>query len=621
MSASARVFSHDAVELGNVSESRSSVVNPIQKLSQQSSSNKPSIILNPSLVQSLQDTLSHGSEGCGKRDAIPMVITWWDHSFPFRLIAVSLCFAWTYLMIPIEDYWIYNLVKQQFWAFLSLLSYVELQDICLPDFPDDLYIACYVVGFWTPVLVNILGYLFHPESYTDVQIIAVTSGVIIVLFFYGVHSVYRPHGEHYGQELTFQSTVIEHDKSGRHHWLDIMMQNDLTGTLYDTYTACILNEEDAISREDSSINIQSPQQLSESTSTTTGSKPLIADDSMSEGRKNWAKMRGSYLNRMFARSNDTNLTALDPPLFTWDKLGIFQRLCSFLPRFQYRRMKLSTGIVFGDRRVQWLYASLFNLLFNGYFYFLALFTNYFRAHGRDANVIVLFFYFMLGATVLRGSLKRTALVLDRRKIGSISMFFIAEFMGLMFYYTYYRLLFESITSWYLFFAFQGMHLLSEWLLYPMRCSQWLSKKMIHWQKVCPCLEGLFIPKRTNYGDWVQFVALDFSLRVVVMICSAIGILVLTLTIDYVPWVKSGLKQHGKDIALSSGYISIAVGLEIVNAIIINRVFFSPLHVDMWKKVRVFFTQPRVIVLTWVIATDLFINPMYSFTIDNSHFHR
>jgi len=612
MATSVRFISNDAVELGDVSESRSSVINPLQELGRQSSSHKSSIILNPSLNQPLQDNSTLFSEILIKSDPLPTVITWWDHSFPFRLIAVSLCFAWTYLMIPIENYWVYNLVKQQLWAFLSVLSYVELQDICLPDLPDDLYIACYFIGFWTPVLVNIIAYLFHPDSYSDVQIFAVTSGIVFVLLLYGIHSIYRPHGEHYGQELSFQTAIIEHDKAGRHHWLDIMLQNDLTGTLYDTYTACMLDEEEDNSLDDS-INIQSPQQLSESTSNETSK----VDDSISEGRKNWAKVRGSFLRRMF--KNQSNITEFDPPLFSWDKLGVFQKLCSYLPRFQYRRMKLSTGIVFGDRRVQWLYASLFNILFNGFFYFLALFTKYFREHGNDDNVIVLFFFFVLGSTLLRGSLKRTALVLDRRKIGSISMFFIAEFMGLMFYYTYYRLLFESITSWYLFFGFQGVHLLSEWMLYPMRCSRWLSKQMLELQKICPCLKGVFIPKRTNYSDWVQFVALDFSLRVVVMICSAIGILVLTLTIDYVPWVESDLKQYGKDIAWSSGYISVAVGLEVINALVINRLFFAPLHVDMWKKVRVFFTQPRVIVLAWVIATDLFINPMYSFTSDNSQF--
>lgn len=64
----------------------------------------------------------------------------------------------------------------------------------------------------------------------------------------------RPHAEHYVQELTLQSTKIDHDKSGP-NWLDVMLQNDSTGTLYDTLSH--RNEEDGSSVEDSFSIIQS----------------------------------------------------------------------------------------------------------------------------------------------------------------------------------------------------------------------------------------------------------------------------------------------------------------------------------------------------------------------------
>lgn len=47
-----------------------------------------------------------------KKVVLPAVVTLWERTFPFRLIAIS----------PIENYRIYNLVNQLLWAFLSLLS-------------------------------------------------------------------------------------------------------------------------------------------------------------------------------------------------------------------------------------------------------------------------------------------------------------------------------------------------------------------------------------------------------------------------------------------------------------------------------------------------------------------
>jgi hypothetical protein len=44
-------------------------------------------------------------------------------------------------------------------------------------------------------------------------------------------------------------------------------------------------------------------------------------------------------------------------------------------------------------------------------------------------------------------------------------------MCLLFYFTFYRVLFESINSWVTFFACQVLHVCSEWVLYPLRASQ------------------------------------------------------------------------------------------------------------------------------------------------------
>jgi hypothetical protein len=196
------------------------------------------------------------------------------------------------------------------------------------------------------------------------------------------------------------------------------------------------------------------------------------------------------------------------------------------------------------------------------------------------------------------------------------MFFLAEFMGLAYYYTFYRVLFESISSWSLFFLFQALHLLSEWILYPLRGSL----------TVTTCLQSLqqypffawcsLIPKETNHADWLNFIALDFGVRIIVMIASALGILLLVLTIDCAPWIDNALRQHGHEIERNAGFLLLAVIFEMINAIIINYVFFLPWKIDVGEKVRYVFDNPRFAGLTVFIGTCLFINPIYAFTEDN-----
>ena len=55
------------------------------------------------------------------------------------------------------------------------------------------------------------------------------------------------------------------------------------------------------------------------------------------------------------------------------------------------------------------------------------------------------------------------------------MFFVGEYLCLMFYYTFYRVLFESIPDWGTFFALEACHLFFEWICYPLRASDSLNR--------------------------------------------------------------------------------------------------------------------------------------------------
>lgn len=316
-----------------------------------------------------------------------------------------------------------------------------------------------------------------------------------------------------------------------------------------------------------------------------------------------------------------------PPRYGWDRLQIVYTLSYFLPRYYYQRVMrtLSRGSIYCDRRTQWVFAAIFNILFVFFLIFFVAFTNIFRSQSMGRLrifEIVYFFFFIVGSSIIRTALKRTGLALDRRKLGTVSMFFVAEYMGLLFYYTFYRVLFESINSWELFFFFQIIHLLSEWMMYPLRGSRMLMQFVASIEFSClptGLVEVLpsIIPKGTDDQDWVNFIALDFGVRVVVMIASSFGMLLLLITIDYVPWIDNGLRQTSKaEISQNSTFLLVAVSLEAVNALLMDQWFFRHLQINVMDKVKNCFSNLRFSVLVVLIGTLLFLNPVYAFTTNN-----
>jgi hypothetical protein len=126
----------------------------------------------------------------------------------------------------------------------------------------------------------------------------------------------------------------------------------------------------------------------------------------------------------------------------------------------------------------------------------------------------------------------------------------------------------------------------------------------------------FVPEGTDYFDWLNFIALDFGVRLVVMISTAVAVLLLVLTIDFCPWIHNSLHQHGQDVIKSSIYLTLAAIFEVINATIINFYFFRPLKIDLFLKIKMAFGNIKFAVLVIAIGTSLFINIVYTFTENN-----
>jgi hypothetical protein len=196
------------------------------------------------------------------------------------------------------------------------------------------------------------------------------------------------------------------------------------------------------------------------------------------------------------------------------------------------------------------------------------------------------------------------------------MYFIGEVMGLLYYYTFYRVLFESIHSVSEFALLQMVHLTSEWVLYVGRSStfyyQWTDRLIVQ-----SCLQSCFDNhnQRLSYRNWQEFIALDFGIRCSIFVSTGYGILLLLVTIQFVPWVSATNALH-RDIAgfrYTVVFLLLAVVFELINAFIMVKYFFLPRQLDVTRMTRHCYSLKYFCLVSMLIASTLFINPVYAFT--------
>ncbi len=73
------------------------------------------------------------------------------HSRPFQVITRAFLIAWIYAIIPVNNYWIYTLVKSQLWVIIVSATEIEIFSNNLPDTPDSIYIIAYFGIFIAPI--------------------------------------------------------------------------------------------------------------------------------------------------------------------------------------------------------------------------------------------------------------------------------------------------------------------------------------------------------------------------------------------------------------------------------------------------------------------------------------
>ena len=276
-------------------------------------------------------------------------------------------------------------------------------------------------------------------------------------------------------------------------------------------------------------------------------------------------------------------------------------------------------VVLGSRKKLWLFSSLFNLVTISYYSFLIYYTEYFRSFSVNefSNLVPLFLNYVIIGTVFRVVAKRLGLECDKRKMYTSSMFFMGEYICLMFYYTFYRVLFESIQDWATFFVIELCHLFFEWICYPLRASDTLNRLIeyllpdsSHTGRV---VKSFIFPYGLNYVDWHYFIALDFGIRCFIIMSSAISFAVSLLSVSYIPWVNNALAQQGATLGFTISILIVSTVLEIINAFIINYFFFRKKKINLFNAVVDCFQDSRFAFITTVYGAVLITNPIYAFT--------
>lgn len=575
--------------------------------------------------------------------------------YPFLLILVSLCIALVYTLIPNRNVWVYILIKQELWSIFGIALYVELTLLCFPDLPLSYYLSLYGIGTALPPVIRSVAYLARVSNDRLIQTSSAIIGLPFIILFCSLHAYANQK-----PKLPSPSTVNEHPmlwKAIEATHCDV--SNDaLVAPYFDLYSTA--------------LSLPSPS--SPETAGEDGASIALPNESMSRGRRVWLEsqsltsrpsiaihMRPFQIAmdseavisglRSFQHSpiadpiraekappstngeeSDDSLSTTSPSVASSSPVissshsphscCSLQSLRLIFPRFYFLRHNISLGFVAGSNVHQCIHLLLFFLAFNAYFFLLIYYIDIFRRSNQSfTKLVLLFSSFLVVTTLVRVLLKRSGLALDRNKIGSTSIFFIAEFTGLMLFYTFYRLLFESVRSWALFFIFQALHLLWEWILYPLRASPWLYPYLVFLQDHprLPFLRNALIPLHTNLQDWIDFIALDFGVRVVVMIATTAGMATLLLVVQTASWLSSSLQEDSlADYGQSILFIFIATALEVINAWAMNRLFFAKQGVDVLEKTKRIFQDDRFAIMVIIIGTNLFINPIYAYTEDNSY---
>ena len=282
-----------------------------------------------------------------------------------------------------------------------------------------------------------------------------------------------------------------------------------------------------------------------------------------------------------------------------------------LPRYWYGHSggaQLSTSSAFGQYATAVLFVIILVVVGNT----LENLAESFRNHSAQKSKFVVYIVYTFACIVFKVLIKRIGLLLDAGKVGGLSIFFLAEFLGVMFYFSFYRMLFEDAVSWELFVGMQLFHFGCEWLMYGLR----FTKCLYGWLDASPdsfiSLRTLLMLPGLTYYEWQSCLLFEFCTRVYCAIFSAICYCVLLMTTARTPWVESALKP----VTLTALRVPLlqllaCVFLEAVNAYVMYKIVRTSFRSSGWEFVKIIANR-RFCLLCFVYGICIMINPFAGF---------
>ncbi len=122
--------------------------------------------------------------------------------------------------------------------------------------------------------------------------------------------------------------------------------------------------------------------------------------------------------------------------------------------------------------------------------------------------------------------------------------------------------------------------------------------------------------RFPHRHWQRFIALDFGIRCTIFVSTAVGIIVLLTTVQFVSYLHNvnGLAENEtKAYALTMYFIVAATVLELMNAYLMNTWYFRPQGLNVRDQTIHCFNLKDFALQTTVVIAILFINPIFAFT--------
>ncbi len=560
---------------------------------------------------------------------------------PMNVTLWAFAMAWIYTMIPVNNYFVYCLVKNEYWVILVAISYNEIFSNNIPDVPDSLYILSYVVGILIAPIFHVVVWIYYMQNSFIFATLATIVSLAWAWFIFGIDCIRYPHS---ARQLRLQKKLERRLELG----LSIIEAKDwgamfaATGTYEVNMMPRVSNIQapsvtSSMSSARSSTNslflsyqIAAGKKLvnvgpSDFTTVESGSgkspQNKLDDDSEDSGKYSVdGSLSGKYSNdggsRKYNRSQSVTVLKTQQDVIDWIDKVFSPKNFWFLPRYWDPHFGEKYGELppNANRMHMWFAAGMFLTVYSSDYVFLIFFTQYFRKDSlSDYQRIILFGFYICVTTIFRIMLKSLGMYLDRYKNKSCSMFFVGEFLGLMFYYTFYRVLFESIRSVPEFLGLQLLHLVSEWVLYVFRATEtYYNIAEGLGEKYFKCL----LPQpRLPHKDWQQFIALDFGIRCTVFVATGYAVLLLVTTIEFIPYLGSTNALHVtlSNYQTTAIFIAVAVILEIINAYLINRFYFQKINLHVYEEVVHCFSLKHFALICGVLCSIMFINPVFAFT--------